>query len=263
MKLKSLLAVFFLTIASVISAKGQALILEGSCSGTVPCQGSWNMPAYNDTSNIGCAPTSIAMVLAYYSLRYGDTNLFPGITGTSLYLTNNVAGDITSIALSCSTDATGYTVVGNVLPGLINFASGQKYAFSGTLTRIASSGSLWNVLENNINAGKPMLFWVDSNNDGTADHIVPVFGYDNNHLLSNGTYGPAYACYTTGNENEIPVWESFQFASKGSAPIQTDYGIGSEIQINQIVPEPKTILCVILGALILILRQRRKSRSFY
>ena len=104
----------------------------------------------------GCAPTSRAMVLAYWDLTYGDTNLFT-VQGSSLYTETNVEPAIDSIASDCGT-VSGITLGGNVGPGLVSYAASEGYVFQASLTR-DSLATTWNLLVNEINAGRPMLFY--------------------------------------------------------------------------------------------------------
>jgi hypothetical protein len=201
-----------------------------------------NVPAYNDTTGIGCAPTSIAMVLGYYDLR-GDSNLFAA-QGNALYPTANVLPEISSIASYCGT-VNGITTVSNDVPGLINYAASRGYIFQATLSR-KSLTATWNLLVSEINAGRPMLFLVDSTGNGTPDHLVPAIGYDTNH---NGD-GEYYACYTTASEDETPVWEKLQ-------GIGNVYGVYEEIQVQtQLVPEPATLAFLIFGAPLIFFRRK-------
>jgi len=52
-------------------------------------------------------------------------------------------------------------------------------------------GGVWDTLVKQIDAGRPMELYVDSNSDGSADHFVAAIGYD-------ATPGDEkYACYNT------------------------------------------------------------------
>jgi hypothetical protein len=207
----------------------------------------------------GCEPTSIGMILGYWDIK-GYSNLFTA-EGTAVLSTANVQDQIsspehnakydpmpdnsslpvpekTSIAdyLKTSVDRLGFdpTPIGgssavNSGTATVEYATYKGYAFTAT-TLLYSAIS--ETFVNEINAGRPMLFFVDSDGNGVFDHAVPVFGYDSNY---NGD-GLYYACYTTGSENETPVWEKFQHYENGKL-----YGVYGGVAINP-GPIPKLTL---------------------
>ena len=248
-------AAFFLSVISFsVSAKADSEILcAGSLSGTVPCYGGVTVPAY--LNSIGCAPTSIGMLLAYWDLRYGYNNMFvaqggiPSLsdtgTSTGLYQTSNVSNEISSIAGYCKTDINGNTTTTNALNGIKNYAAFKGYGMQATYTNFSLSTG-WQLLVSEINAGRPMLFVVDSSGDGVADHMICTFGYDTNHD-GDGLY---YACYTTDNEGETPYWYKFQTTSSSYK-----YGILQEIKV---VPEPATWGLFLIGTILVLLTSQRR-----
>ena len=91
----------------------------------------------------------------------------------------------------------------------------QEYLFAyGTMT--------WSVLTNEIDAGRPMVFLVDSNGDGGTDHFVTVIGYRTSPTLS-------YASLDTWSTTDVR-WENFA----GMAP-GVPWGInrGWSFNVNQ------------------------------
>lgn len=71
-----------------------------------------------------------------------------------------------------------------------------------------STGTLtWALVKQQINAGHPMVFLVDSDGDGLTDHFVPVIGYN------NSTH--QYACWDTWYGT--PRWEKFHAMQAGNA----------------------------------------------
>jgi len=79
-----------------------------------------------------------------------------------------------------------------------------------------------------IDAGRPMMFLVDSSGDGGTDHFVPILGYDD-----RGADGKYYACYTTWTENETVNWYQFRGMSSSYA-----WGVayGTYFDISSIPP---------------------------
>ena len=63
------------------------------------------------------------------------------------------------------------------------------------------SSLTWTVVKQQINAGHPMVFLVDSSGDGYTDHFVPVIGYDESG-------GPMYAFWDTWDTNV--QWAQFR-----------------------------------------------------
>ena len=204
------------------------------------------VPAYLNQS--GCGPTSIASVLGYYDAVRGYSNMFTA-QGSAMYLTPNVLDQILSIANYCGT-SNGETDVSNVGPGLIAYAASKGYGFQASLTRL-SLNATWSLLVREVNAGRLPIFEADSDGDGSADHLVPVFGYDD-----RGVGGKWYACYTGESESETPIWEPFIKEVAG-----TPYGFYEEIQIQptQPVPEPATFALLLLGLSPLVLYRRKIS----
>jgi hypothetical protein len=62
----------------------------------------------------------------------------------------------------------------------------------------------WNIYCNEINAGRPLVFLVDTNGDGRTDHFITAIGYDENHN---------YACFNTW-DNDVH-WYEFAKISNG------------------------------------------------
>ena len=77
----------------------------------------------------------------------------------------------------------GGTWSGDVAPGFISYvdsvSSKRVYAATSTDYYMAYSPILtFNILKEEIDAGRPMVFLVDSMGDGNTDHFVTVIGYD-------------------------------------------------------------------------------------
>lgn len=82
-----------------------------------------------------------------------------------------------------------------------------KYASSTpTCTTYAGSGLTWTLVKQQIDAGRPMVFLVDSGGDGSTDHFVTVVGYRE----INGY--PEYGCWDTWNTSLVR-WQQFRAMS--------------------------------------------------
>jgi len=267
----SLIAALVLSVTSWLpQAKAQSgmLLYSGSSYGGIPCSGGVTMPSYDSPGNY-CAPDSIAMLFGYWYVRGGYSSLMPGAligapstngNGSNLYLTTypNVQSLINTLADSsyCNTDPTNGTLLSLTKPSIVNYALSCGYNFNVSQTRYNSTSS-WNTLVNSINAGDPMLFYIDLNGDGTPDHITPVFGYK---IDGNGV--DWYATYAS--EDEIPHWVQFQPLGPSGLPNPTYAGgVSQEFQITpQATPEPSTLsLAIIGGALSLVLLRKRHHSS--
>ncbi|HPQ42321.1 MAG TPA: hypothetical protein PLV45_18260 [bacterium] len=91
----------------------------------------------------------------------------------------------------------------------------------------------WDLLRNEIDAGRPLVFLVDSSGDGNTDHFVTVIGYRD----SNGY--PEYACRDTwyptvrwarlremSSSYGWGVWGGTTFTLSGGTPVPALSGFG-------------------------------------
>jgi hypothetical protein len=227
-----------------------------------------NMPAYDWYH--GCEPTSVAMIFGYWDL-HGYPNLFTA-QGNDVYLTANVQDEIsspahnakydptpdntslatppyTSIAdwLGTSVDPLGYgaTYSSKGLTAFTGYAAYKGYTFTANTFVFSAT---WDTLVNEVNAGRPMMFLVDSDGDGLPDHAVAAFGYDD-----RGAGGDWYACYNTWSENETPVWYQYKTVAAGNV-----FGVWDSMQVIPQTPEPLTLFFLASG-IPLILRRRAFS----
>ncbi len=93
-------------------------------------------------------------------------------------------------------------------PAFVNYVNSQNASYSpGYSTYLWSTGAMaWAVLTNEIDNGRPMVFLVDSDGDGSTDHFVPIVGYDP---------GPPqkYGCHDTWTQGI--KWWTFQGMANG------------------------------------------------
>ena len=160
----------------------------------------------------GCAPTSAGMVLGYWDGK-AYPNYFVGDASTQ---TDNVNAGIASAGHDTDYRSTpdrtppppyhtddsiadfmgtsrdplkyGWTSADKVDDGFIGYSDYRGYSVAHSWTEYYGSGFEWSDLTGEILAGRPMVFGVDSDADGRADHAVPVIGYRTDP--SN-----QYACY--------------------------------------------------------------------
>ena len=197
-----------------------------------------DIPAYSWYH--GCGPTAAASILGYWDL-YGYSNLFDA-SGSDVFLTANVQDQISSPAHNAKydwyPDSSGlpdpsdtsiadffHTSEGGLDYGwsfqsyaastFIDYAAYRGYQFS-SFYEYYYDGFSWDQFTGEINAGRPMMFLVDTEGSGNTDHFVPVIGYDD-----RGTDGLWYGLYTTFEEAETVVWEPFRGMESGNT-----WGIG-------------------------------------
>ena len=95
--------------------------------------------------------------------------------------------------------------------GMAGYAASKGYTNDGG-EPVVYFGGLWTLLAAEIDAGRPLEFFVDSTADGTPDHFVTAIGYDD-------TPGALrYACYNTYDHDVH--WYDFAAPAVG-----LDYGV--------------------------------------
>jgi len=147
----------------------------------------------------GCGPTAGGMVIGYWD-AHGYDDL---ITGSNSWTDNRAAveamigsqgyyedywgtdADPPQHADDCVADfmgtsrdpkGNGQTAETNLHYGLVEYARARGYASADGW--YSPQGGLWNHFVAEIDAGRPMVFAVDTGGDGYANHCVTVIGYD-------------------------------------------------------------------------------------
>lgn len=212
----------------------------------------------------GCSPTAAGSVIGYWDL-HGYDNLFTA-SGPNVFLTANVQDQISSPEHNAKFDPTpddpslpfppmtsladwlwtsadplpfGWSYVSYAPYALASYADYRGYEFDAW-NEIFGGDFIWGDLTAEIDAGRPMMFAVDTNGDGATDHSVPVLGYDD-----RGLDGLFYGIYTTWSESETVNW--FRFQGMGNS-----WGVGYATFFNPIpesAPEPFTMLLIGSGLL--------------
>jgi hypothetical protein len=202
----------------------------------------------------GCGPTAAGMVIGYWD-AHGYGNLIAGAGNTWAGNTANVkammaspgfmadyynrttsnppthANDCVADFMSASRAPLGYNESRENYQylGLVGYANYRGYA--GATGSYDYMGPLWNDFVAEINAGRPVEFSVDSDGNGSVDHAVTAYGYDD-------TLGQQqYFCYNTWDQNE----HEYAFQGVGHA-----FGIEMGTIFNP-APEPATISMLVIG----------------
>lgn len=208
------------------------------------------VPAY--TWTYGCAPTAGAMVLGYWD-THGYDNLFSTEGPTT---TADVTAEIAELATDMGTVG-GITYWSQALTGMRRFAIEAGYGMD-----YGSSGYSWDLLVREVDAGRPLVFAVDTTRDGTVDHAVTAIGYDVRESVQWFEFQDTWV--------EPPRWQPFLAAGSGIA-----WGIGLEAWFQPIstttlpptpaVVEPTAIAILasnLIGVGIGLLSLRRLSRGW-
>ena len=162
----------------------------------------------------------------------------------------------TSIAdfFHTSEDPLGYGWSYNVYAdaAFADYAAYRGYRLSA-IDAFFYSGFSWDTFTSEINAGRPMMFIVDTSGSGSTDHAIPVIGYDD-----RGVEGLWYAMYTTWSEDETVIWEPFRGIQQGSP-----WGIASATFVRPLdapVPEPRSVVLIVVAAMLGVAVRRSGTR---
>ncbi len=206
-----------------------------------------DMPAYNWYH--GCGPTAAASVFGHWDLN-GYGNLFDASGWDEVRFTVNVQDQISSPEHNTRYDPDpdldkpvyewnsiadwfrtsvnqpyGWSWQSDADDAFIGYADYRGYQFDSWYENWSQFS--WSDLVSEIDAGRPMMFLVDSDGNGGTDHFVPVFGYDDRE--ADGLW---YALYTTWSEDEKVEWQRFQ-------GMGNDWGIGYATFVHpHAIPEP-------------------------
>jgi hypothetical protein len=220
-----------------------------------------DVPAYNWYH--GCGPTAVGSVIGYWDL-HGYPDLFDA-SGDEVFRTVRVRDQISSPAHNAKYDPTpddavlpappttsiadffqtsegfleyGWSYQSFTDDAFVGYAAYRGYRFASSY--VAYSGLLWDGVVDEINAGRPMVFLVDTDGNGSTDHFVPVIGYDDR---GDGKW---YGIYTTWSEDETVVWERYRGMQSGN-----QWGIGYATFADPLdapTPEPSTLWLAALGS---------------
>jgi hypothetical protein len=175
----------------------------------------------------GCGPTSVAMILGYW-----DTLAYPNyFVGDASTQTANVNARLASVGHDADwwpepdrqpppdyhTDNSiadfFKTSRGSLKQGwskgkyaddvFINFGNFVGYPAGHSWTTIYGYNFEWSDLVAEIDAGRPMMFLVDSDGDYETDHFIPVIGYRTEPYTQ-------YAAYTTWSWDPGVHWFDFE-----------------------------------------------------
>jgi len=194
----------------------------------------------------GCGPTAAGMVLGYWDGN-GFPSLVPGsaVDQTSevdamiaspehdqdyaIYLEikdtsddivtdlsqlggahdDNCLADFMHSSFSSENLAYGQSKLDMIDDALVEYTNWISMGlYAGECSILHQSALTWQDIQNEVNAGRPMLCMVDSNADGSTDHLVTLIGY-----CELGS-ARLYACFSTWDQTIW--WANFDNMHKGN-----------------------------------------------
>ncbi|HET6429068.1 MAG TPA: PEP-CTERM sorting domain-containing protein [Phycisphaerae bacterium] len=242
------------------------------------------VPAY--VWHHGCGPTAGGMILGYWDARGfvwlipgsndWDTNrqaiqdaiaspahvadyaLYDGVDDSSYaqpypdrsehalgpgHLPNSLA-DCMRASQSVRGMKYGWSTWDNQGTGLAEYA--RLCGYDSEMTQRGFASGLWDALVAAIDAGEPVELIVDSDGNGATDHFVTAIGYDD-------TPGDLrYAAYNTWDRDVH--WYDYAEIDAGQA-----WGVYGGTFFRP-VPEPTAGVVLVLGAMVALLRHRRRPK---
>jgi hypothetical protein len=122
---------------------------------------------------------------------------------------NNCIADYMNTSRSTRSNYYGWSWSNDVGPAFTGYVNQQDSGYNPHYIRYEWSDGLftWDVLKNEINSNRPMVFLVDIDGDGNTDHLIPIIGYDDG-------VPHKYACYTTWDSMPGIRWYSFRGVKK-------------------------------------------------
>jgi hypothetical protein len=143
---------------------------------------------------------------------------------------NNCIADYMDTSKSTRNNRYGWSWGSDTGRAFIGYVNQQHSSYNPQFAfyKWSDGGLTWNVLKNEIDSNRPMVFLVDSDGDGSTDHFVPIIGYDDSTPHK-------FACYTTWASMPGIRWYTFQGMSVG-----TSWGIwgGWSLQLSPPSPPP-------------------------
>jgi hypothetical protein len=123
---------------------------------------------------------------------------------------DNCVADYMKTSQSLHDNYYGWSWFSHVGPAVENYVSSLGQGYVATSSNYYMGSSLtWTLLQNEIDAGRPMVFLVDTDADDTTDHFVTVVGYDSPGGVRK------YGCLDTYGTSVR--WEDFQQMASGQS----------------------------------------------
>jgi hypothetical protein len=125
---------------------------------------------------------------------------------------NDSIADFMRTSWSGAENYYGWSWSSDIIPAFTDYALFRNSTYSTTAASYSYGSSLtWDILTQEIDAQRPMVFLVDSDGDGNTDHFVTVAGY---RLDGDVQY---YGCLDTWDPVDEIRWEKFRGMSSDYA----------------------------------------------
>ena len=172
------------TVVNVPNANNGA-----TCTSPIPCYNQFSSNYNGTICAVGCWPTALTQILAYYDRRWTFPNLFPNIVASPTVMDQTTANAIrTYMGTVCSNGewATWFSSEGN---GLI-YARDKGYT-NTVLPSLITSNIFYNI-RTNVNQWRPVIINASS---ASAWHIFVAYGWNTdtvwvNQIHVNYGWGP-------------------------------------------------------------------------
>jgi hypothetical protein len=121
-------------------------------------------------------------------------NLLPDdyITSSRTPHSDDSIADYMDTSKSTRSNYYGWSWSSDMGPAFVDIANQQNSGYSSGYTQYNFPTLNWSILTNEIDAGRPMVFLVDSNGDGGTDHFVAVIGYRDSPSLQYASWDTWY-----------------------------------------------------------------------
>lgn len=158
-----------------------------------------------------------------YSLPMDSGQPAPLADSSATYPTgchiDNCIADFMHCSWSKDGNFYGWSWSNRIGPSFTSYVNLVNSSYTPTYTQYSMSSSLWTVLMTEINAGRPMVFLVDSDGNGGTDHFVTIVGYTDSPTQQYGcldTWAPATQirwCQFRGMSSSYAwgVWGGWKF----------------------------------------------------
>jgi hypothetical protein len=125
---------------------------------------------------------------------------------------NNCIADYMDTSKSTRSNLYGWSWSNDLGTAFTGYVNQQHPSYNPQYTQYKWSGSTltWDVLKNEIDSNRPMVFLIDTDGNGSTDHFVPIIGYDD-------SVPRQFACYTTWTSMPGIRWYTFQGMHVGNS----------------------------------------------
>jgi len=143
----------------------------------------------DDDQNPSCAAAGSNHYQDYSCPIDNYPNLYTDLSETGGAHTSNCVADFMETSWSSRGNRYGWSYYSDVPGSFVDYVNLVAPEYSPTATNYTYSSFSFNSLKYQIDNGRPVVFLVDSDGNGSTDHFVPIIGYDD---VAN-----EYACYNT------------------------------------------------------------------